>query len=283
MLPDAQAEIRVTDDAGHVLQLPAAAQRIVSLAPHATELLFAAGAGTRVVGVSAFSDYPLPARTLPRISAGVRLDLERVLALKPDLAVGWRGGNSRTDLDALQAQGIPVFIAEPQRLDRLPETLVNLGRLAGSTKQAEAAARKFRERLGALRRQQSGKAPVRVLLQISVQPLMTLGYRHMAHEVLTVCGGRNLFAASEQLAREISAEVVLVENPDAVLYSDSLGTPEAVKDWWQERIDLHAVRKGRLYPIPADLILRQTPRVLDGAEQLCARLDAARASLARER
>jgi len=279
----AQADITVTDDAGQVLRLSAPARRIISLAPHATELLFAAGAGKQVVGVSAFSDYPPLARELPTVSAGLRLDMERLLALKPDLAVGWRGGNARTDLEALQSFGIPVFIAEPQRLDRLPDTLMALGRLAGTDAEAEMAAHTFRTRLGQLRRRQSGKSTVRVFLQISTQPLMTLSYRHMAHELITLCGGRNLFAASELLAPEVSTEAVLVENPDAVLFSDSLGTRDALREWWRERGDLRAVRKGRLYAMPSDLVLRQSPRVLEGAQRLCDILDEARTSLARDR
>jgi iron complex transport system substrate-binding protein len=282
-LPVTFADITVTDDAGQVLRLPVPARRIVSLAPHATELLFAAGAGDRVVGVSAFSDYPPPARQRPTVSAGLRLDMERVLALKPDLAVGWRGGNAQTDLEALRSFGIPVFIAEPQRLDRLPDTLIALGRLAGSSTEADTAADRFRTRLAQLRQRQSGKSTVRVFVQISIQPLMTLSYRHMVHELITLCGGRNLFAASELLAPEVSTEVVLLENPDAVLFSDSLGTRDTMQDWWRERVSLRAVREGRLYPMPSDLVLRQSPRVLEGAERLCGILDEARASLARER
>ena len=118
-LATARADVTVTDDAGRTLRLPGPAQRIVSLAPHATELLFAAGAGDHVVGVSAFSDYPQEARLLPQISGGVRMDIEQIVALKPDLAIGWLGGNARSDLDKIQSFGIPVFIAEPRKLDAL--------------------------------------------------------------------------------------------------------------------------------------------------------------------
>src|SRR3970040_246528 len=111
------AELVVTDDAGKLVRLPAPAHRVVILARHATELLFAAGAGSRVVGVSAFSDYPQAARSLPLVSGGMHLDMERILALRPDLAVAWRSGNTRADLEKLATLGIPVFFAEPQRLD----------------------------------------------------------------------------------------------------------------------------------------------------------------------
>ena len=278
----ANAEITVTDNAGRTVRLAAPAKRIVSLAPHATELLFAAGAGGHVVGVSAYSDYPETARYLPKVTSGVRLNLERLVALKPDVVIGWLTGNSRTDLDAIQSAGIPVFIAEPSRLEALPETLVRLGRLAGSEEVAVRAAEEFREKLAQLRAQQRGKPPIRVFLQVAVQPLMSVSHRHLANEVIVLCGGRNIFAASERVALDISFEAIRIEDPDVVLYSDNLGKTEDVHDWWRERVYLPAVRAGRLYPIPSDLVLRQTPRVLQGVERVCALLDEARASLARE-
>lgn len=274
--PVLEAAVTVRDDAGQSLTLAAPARRIISLAPHATELLYAAGAGKYVVGVSAYSNYPEPVLALPRISNGLRLDLERLLALQPDLVVGWRSGNARSDLDAIAGFGIPVFIAEPQRLTDLPVTLVNLGRLAGTEDEALRAANAFRGGIARLRTQNRDKPVVRVLLQVSIQPLMTLSHRHMAHDVLTLCGGRNIFAASELVAPDISLESVLLEDPDVILFSDSLGDVASLQKWWQERMDLRAVRERRLYAIPADLLLRQTPRLLQGAERVCSALDQAR-------
>ena len=279
----ARADITVTDDAGRILRLLAPAQRIVSLAPHATELLFAAGAGDHIVGVSAFSDYPQAAQALPQISGGVRMDIERIVALKPDLAIGWLGGNARSDLDKLQSLGIPVFIAEPRRLDALPDTLVNLGRLAGTQETAQHAADKYKAKLARLRGQYHNRRPLRVFFEIAMQPLMTLNYEHLANDVLALCGGRNIFAASDLIAPDVSIESVALEEPDAILFSDSLGTVKAMRRWWSEHADLAAVRAGRVYSFPAAQTLRQTPRVLDGARQVCEALDAARASLNHER
>lgn len=280
--PMVWAEVSATDDAGQLVRLTAPAQRIVSLAPHATELLFAAGAGDRVVGVSAFSDYPAAARGLPKVSGGTRVDMERLLALKPDLVIGWRTGNVRADLDAVRAQRIPVFLAEPQKLDDLPATLVHLGRLAGTEQQAERAATEFRERLKRLRDQYRDRMPVRVFIQVSEQPLVTLSHVHMLHDVVALCGGRNIFGASELIAPEISREAVQMEDPDVILFSDTLGSVDELRAWWRERADLRAVRRQRIYPMPSDLVLRQSPRILQGAEQVCAMLDRARESLARE-
>ena len=277
-----RAEVVVTDDAGRAVRLHAPARRIVGLAPHATELLFAAGAGARVVGVSAFSDYPQAARGLPQVSGGMRLDMERILALKPDLAVGWQTGNTRADLDRLAALGIPVFFAEPQRLDAVPETLLRLGHLAGSERAAESAAAAYRDELARLRARYRERRPVRVFFGISMQPLMTLNQAHLVSDLLALCGGRNVFAAYDLLAPEVSVEAVLLQDPDVILFSDELGTAEGVRDWWRERVSLRAVRAGRVYSVPASLVLRQTPRVLQGAQRVCDALDAARVSLARE-
>lgn len=279
----ARAEVAVTDDAGRVVRLHAPAQRIVSLAPHATELLFAAGAGARVVGVSAFSDYPAAARDLPQVSGGLRLDLERILALRPDLAVGWRSGNAQSDLEKLVALGIPVFFSEPQRLDDLPDTLIRLGRLAGSERAAQTAAAEYRKELAHLRTRYRDRRPVRVFFEVSRQPLMTLNRTHLASDVLALCGGSNVFAASDLIAPEVSVEAVVLQDPDAILFSDHLGTVESVRDWWGKRAELRAVRSGQIYSVPGDLVLRQTPRVVQGAQRVCEALDTVRAAQARER
>lgn len=277
----ARATITVTDDAGKTLTLAAPVQRIVSLAPHATELLFAAGAGDRVVGVSAFSDYPPLARVLPQVSGGVRLDIEQVLALRPDLAVGWSSGNASSDLDALRRLGIPVFIAEPKKLDDLPATLLRLGQVTGHETEAQAAAEQYRARLAKLRTDYRERTPIRVFMMIGAQPLMTLNHAHLLQDVLRLCGGRNIFAARDTLAPTVSYESVLIEDPDVILFSSTLGTETALRDWWRDRVDLRAVREGRVYSIPADTTLRQTPRVLDGAAKVCAALDAARPTAGR--
>lgn len=277
------AEIRVTDDAGRLLVLRAPAQRVVSLAPHATELLFAAGAGGQVVGVSELSTWPEEARQLPMISSGVRLDVERVLALRPDLVVAWLSGNSRADLDKLVALRIPVFIAEPRRLESLPETLLNLGRMTGHEAEAEKVVERYRSELSRLRAEYRDRKPVRVFLQISSQPVMTLNHNHLANDMLMLCGGRNIFAASELIAPDVGIESVVLEDPDAILVSDSLGTAAAMKDWWGERASLRAVRSGRVYAFSGEKVLRQGSRVLDGTRQLCKQLDTARSSLASEK
>jgi len=269
-----RAEITVTDDAGVVLQLPRPATRIVSLAPHLTELLFAAGAGERLVGVVDFSDYPAAARALPRIGSYANLDLERIVALRPDLVVAWGSGNPPGQLQRLRALGLPVYVSEPQRLPAIAATLRRLGTLAGSD--GEVPARDFTARLAGLRERYAGATPLAVFYEIWPQPLMTVGGVHVISDVIALCGGRNVFATLDQPAAAVALEAVLAADPDVIVAS---GMDEARPDWldaWQRWPALRAVKRANLYFVPPDLLQRHTPRILDGAEQLCRALAAAR-------
>ncbi len=272
----ALAGIHETDDRGREVALSRPAQRIVSLAPMVTELLFAAGAGDRVVGVTAFSDFPAQARRLPQVGNSVSLDYERILALRPDLVVAWGSGTNRADIERLEGLGIAVFALEPRRLADIEAALARLARLAATPDAAGVAARGFRRDLAALRTHFHGRAPVSVFLQISDRPLMTLSDAHMVGEVLGLCGGRNVFGALGALAPQVGIEDVLRADPQAILVSDSLGA-EAVEGW-RARRGLRAVAHGQVYPFAADVTLRQTPRIVEGARRICELLEHARGS-----
>lgn len=268
------ADIHETDDRGRDVVLSRPAHRIVSLAPMVTELLFAAGAGDYVVGVTAFSDFPAQARRLPQVGNSVSLDYERILALRPDLVVAWGSGTNRADIERLEGLGIPVFALEPRRLAHIEAALARLARLAATPDAAGVAAQSFRRDLEALRAQFRGRAPVSVFLQISDRPLMTLSDAHMVGEVLNLCGGRNVFGALGALAPQVGIEDVLRVNPQVILVSDSLGA-QAIEDW-RARRGLRAVERGQLYTIAGDTTLRQTPRILEGARRICELLEHAR-------
>lgn len=273
----ASAELRITDDTGRELVLPGPAERIVSLAPHVTELLFAAGAGEKVVGVVAYSDYPPAARALPQVGGYTQLDLEAVVALQPDLVVAWSSGNRNANLDKLLALGIPVFLNEPRRLDDVADSLEDMGRLAGTEPAARDAAERFRSRRAALAARYRERPPVRMFYQIWDKPLMTINGEHLISDAIRLCGGENVFAGLGQLAPRIGVEAVLAANPEAVVAS---GMGEERPDWldqWRNWPKLSASAAGNLYFIPPQLIQRHTPRLLDGAEQLCEFLEEARA------
>ncbi|MDH4133982.1 MAG: cobalamin-binding protein [Gammaproteobacteria bacterium] len=269
-------ELRVTDDAGRTLTLAQPAQRIVSLAPHITELLFAAGAGGKIVGAVEYSDYPPPARAIPRVGNYNRLDIERLLTLKPDLVVGWAGGNLATDLERLGTLDIPLFISDPHRLDDVASDIERLGRLAGSTATAQRAAQAFRTRRAALQQRYNGRPPVRLFYQVWNQPLMTVNGEQVISDVIRLCGGVNVFAELKTLAPTINVEAVLEKNPEVIVASGMAEErPEWLDDWRRYPL-LRAVQRDNLFFIPPDLLHRHTPRLLDGAEQMCRALDTAR-------
>ena len=274
---NAQAEIVVRDDTGATVRLAAPARRIVSLAPHVTETLFAAGAGARLVGAVEYSDYPEAAKALPRIGGYSRLDLEAIALQKPDLAVGWASGNSPAHIDKLRALGIPVYLVQPERIDDVAANLERYGELAGTQTTARAAAAAFRDRLAGLRARHGTRPKVRVFYQIWKQPLMTVGGGQVISDAIRLCGGENVFADLKPLAPKVSIEAVLAADPEAIVAS---GMGEARPDWvddWRQWPGLTAVKRDNLYFIPPDLIQRHTPRLVEGAARLCEQLEAARA------
>jgi iron complex transport system substrate-binding protein len=273
----ATAAITVTDDSGRKLTLERPAQRIISLTPHMTELLFAAGAGERIVGTVEYSNYPAAAERIPRIGDSAQLDLERIVSLKPDLIVVWKNGNAQRQLDKLLRLGVPVFYNEPRRLADIARAIEQLGRLAGTQTVATPAASAFVARAVELERRHAGRPPVTVFFQIWDKPLLTINADHLISDVIRLCGGRNVFAGLMHLTPEISTEAVLVANPEAIAgVTGEAGQAQALEPWkkWPR---VTAVARRNLFFIHSDLISRNTPRVLDGAEQLCAHLEVARA------
>lgn len=272
----AWSDIHVTDDNGQQITLRKPAQRIVSLAPHITELLFAVGAGAAVVGTSEFSDYPEAARALPRVGGGGGLDLEAILALQPDLVIAWASGNPAGQVRRLQQLGLTVFFSEPSRLEDIISSLERLGQLTGRSEEARAQARAFAERLEDLRQRYSGQDEVTVYYQIWERPLMTVNGQHIVSDVIRLCGGRNVFADLPTLAPQIDSEAVLAANPDAIVVGDAEGEPAASLLAWRRWPELKAVSQRHLYAIQRELLVRHTPRLLDGAQQLCRLLQGVR-------
>jgi len=270
----ASAVIQVVDDAGRPVSVAAPARRIVSLAPHATEILFAAGAGAYVVGVSAFSDFPAAAKKIPRIGGAQGLDLEAIATLRPDLVVAWRSGNPAWSLAALERLGITVFRSEPRDFEDVATNIERLGRLAGNTDVARRASTSFRRRYQALRARYAQRRPVSVFFQVWDQPLMTVSGAHLISRVIELCGGVNIFADLPLLTTRVSVEAVLRAQPQVII---AAGPPDSrALERWRRWPQLDAVRQDNLVLIAHERIARQTPRVLDGAEQLCKALASAR-------
>lgn len=270
------ADIVLKDDTGATLRLPAPARRIVSLAPHVTENLFAAGAGGQVVGTVDYSDYPEAAKKIARVGGYSRLDLEAVAALRPDLIIAWESGNAPGHVAKLRSLGIPVFISQPNRIEDVAEQLEKFGQLAGTSAVANGAATRFRARLAEIRKQYSGQPRVPTFYQIWKQPLMSVGRQQIISDVISLCGGSNVFGQVEQMAPKVSEEAVLAANPEAIIASGMGDSrPEWLDDWkrWKQ---ITAVARDNLFFVPPELIQRHTPRILEGAARLCEHLETAR-------
>jgi iron complex transport system substrate-binding protein len=276
----AHATVSVTDDAGQQVTLAAPAQRIVALAPHAVELAYAAGGGAKLVGAVTYSDYPSEAKTLPRVGSNTSLDLERIVALKPDLVIVWRHGGNERQLDRLRTLGIPLYHSEPRRLDDVANDLIALGTLMGTTPQAQAAARSYRGQIALLRERYAGRPPVSVFFEVWANPLMTLNGTHIISDVIALCGGRNVFATLSPLVPTVSTEAVVAADPEAIVTTSPgatrLDAPLPSLAAWRAWPRMTAVARGNLFAIDGDLITRPSPRLVQGADQLCRDLELAR-------
>lgn len=272
----AAAPVVVTDDEGREIRLGAPAQRIVSLAPHVTELLFAAGAGNRIVGTLDYSDYPPEAKAIPRIGSSEAIQFEKLVALQPDLVIGWSSGNGPRTLPRLRDLGLTVFASEIRNVEQIPSTLERFGRLAGSAPAADAAAADFRSRLRAIEEAYRGRPPVTVFYEIWNPPLMTVNGDHLISRAIEMCGGRNVFAALPMLTPHVTVEAVVAADPQIIVGGSIGGKRPAWLDAWRRYGQMRAVVNDHLAVVPADLLHRPTPRFLDGVAQLCEALEEVR-------
>ena len=269
----------VIDDRGRSIRLDHVARRIVSLSPHITELVFAAGAGDRLVGVVRYSDYPEAAKSIPDIGDSSSLDLERIIALKPDLVITWRNGNTASDIEKLEKLGLTVFATEATRLEDVSRLLRVTGKLAGTSAQAEPAASAYETELQQIKRNYGGRQQIRVFQLIWHQPLMTVNGKHIMSDIINVCGGINVFASAPSLTPVISAEDLLEADPQAIISSVSLEFAETGA-WERLRQLSHisAVKSNHLFFVHPDLMHRQTPRMLQAAKTVCTQLERVRSS-----
>ena len=270
------ASISVVDDDGNTINLPSAAQSVVSLAPHATELLFVINAGDRLVATVEHSDYPAAAQRVRRIGSYNALDLEAILALQPDLVIGWRTGNNPVQLEKLQTLGFPVFVSEPRRIEDIAETARRLAQLTGTTDQAQDFIQQFEQQYLSLKQRYRSRRPVRLFYEVWQQPLITINGEHLISDLIRLCGAINVFAEVAALAPSVSIEAVIQAAPDIIVTGSYLSAGDDWRDTWQRWAQIPAVRHDQLYFINPDLIQRHGPRILQGAEQLCEYVEQAR-------
>ena len=261
------APITLKDDLDRTVHLKQPAQRIVTLAPSLTELAFSVGAGNRVVGVSAYSDYPPEARKLPQVSTAAAFSIEAIAALKPDLVLAWRDSVRREDIARITGFGTAVFVAHSRNFEDVPRLLLAIGTLTGDDGAAPAA--EYQAKLARVRRDYAGMPKLTALLEIWNRPLTTIAGRHFMNEALEICGATNVFQDLTGVAPVVPWEEVYRRDPAVVVGASSAATAEEFRANWRERPTLAAVKSARLVFVDADRIQRLTARTPDGIAALC--------------
>ena len=270
--------LRLVDDAGHEVALPRPARRIVALAPHLTELVYAAGAGGQLVAVGKFSDFPPEAKARPVISDAFAVNYEALTQLKPDLVLVWGSGTSDRTKSKLRSLGVPVYEIEIHSVAGLADTLRGIGRLAGTENVGQARAQAILDDWAALKATYAGRTPVRVFYELRDAPLMTLGDQHLISSAISACGGRNVFGELSTLTATVSWEAAVQRDPELVVTAGAPGEP-AKPGRWAEFAQVSATRHGEFANIEGDLISRSGPRFVDGARELCLAIAHARQGL----
>ncbi|ABR91282.1 ABC-type transport system, periplasmic component [Janthinobacterium sp. Marseille] len=272
----AAAAITVKDDGGNTVTLNKPAQRIISLAPHATELIFAAGGGDRIVGTVGYSDYPAEALKIPRVGSHQQIDVERIIALKPDLLVVWLHGNSERQLEHVRKLGIPFYFSEPKKLADIPTSIERLGMLMGTEQQASKVAAAERVELARLAAQYRNRPTVRMFYQVWGKPVYTLNGGNIMSDVIHLCGGENIFANLSIPAPVVTTEAVLLENPEVMMTGDRQAEKSGGLEIWKQYKNILAVKNDNMFSVDADLVNRAGPRLIEGAAMVCEKLELAR-------
>ncbi|NWO05068.1 MAG: cobalamin-binding protein [Alteromonadaceae bacterium] len=274
--PQVLAQVCAKDARDRLVCMEQPAARIAALSPGATELVWAAGAGEKVVAVVDYSDYPPAARQVPKVGSHTRLDMERLLALEPDLVVAWVTGNPKEQVEMLEELGLPVFSIEPRSFESVSTTIEQLATLADTETEGFAEAQRFRQGIDELRTEYAEAEPVPVFYQVWDQPLMTVNDEHLIGEMVQLCGGDNVFGDLDRLVPRISPEAVISADPEAILAG---GMGEENRHWltrWKEFPEMTATVRDNLFFIPPSLVQRPTPRMLEGTRLFCEKLEVAR-------
>jgi len=249
------------------------AQRIVALAPHIVEMLFDIGAGNKIVGAVAYSDYPKAALDIPRVGSYHGMQIEKLLALNPDLVIVWKSGNSQSDIDKIKRLGINVVLSNPVNIDDVATELRYFGGLTGHEKQAEIAALAYEKHLKTLRIENQNKQPIPVFYQLWSEPMMTINGSTWINQLIEVCQGVNVFKSNPTPYPKISTENVIVAQPHLMILPDeNSDKPQPIIDW-QKWPEIPAVKNNKFIHVDADLLHRFSTRMLNGIEDMCEKID----------
>ena len=272
------APVCAIDDAGRSVCPKTEVKRVISLSPGSTELIFAAGGGSRVVGVDEHSDYPAEVANIDRIGGYPNISIESIAALKPDLIVAWAGGNSPQLTSMLESIGIPLFYIDPQSFDDVASAIRRLGVVFDTKAHADKSADEVEQRYQAIASQYKNKKPVTVFYEIWNNPLMSINSHHIIHQVIEICGGKNVYADARTQVPQVSIESLIAANPDAISSSTFIKDGKTIEERWSQWRNISAVKNNAYITVSGDQISRPTPRALDAAQEFCEKLEDIRLS-----
>jgi iron complex transport system substrate-binding protein len=270
--------VEVVDDNGDKLKLADVAQRIISLSPNTTEILFHIGAGEKIVGADEYSNYPKQANDILRVNNHTAANYELILSLKPDVVIAWQSGNGEKIISRIRELGIPVFVVETGNLQDIPYLYRRLGQLSGYEKKSNIQAEKFSSRLNQLRKTFSSREEIRLFYQIWNEPLMTLNGDHMVTDIIALCGGVNIFSDAAALVPYVNIESVLAADPQVIITGGKSKSDLLDSGFWDKWPSLSAVKNQHLYAIPSDLLQRHSDRILEGTGLMCEYIDLVRST-----
>ncbi len=251
-------------------------QRIVALSPHSVELLFLLGVGERIVATTSFADYPEAAKSIPVVGGYNGIQIEKVLSLKPDLVIAWEGGNKRDDITQLERLGINVYRSNTTSLSEIADEIVRLGKLVGEPDRAKQESENYLNGLSDLKSRYADKKPVRFFYQLWSEPLRAMAAKSWINEMLTGCGGQNIFDASVGDYPQVSIENILSEQPEIIIIPSHHGRGLGEDEFWQKWPEVPAVKNNRIVYVNGDLLHRFSVRTLEGMKVVCAHLEQVR-------
>ncbi|EOD2821345.1 TPA: vitamin B12 ABC transporter substrate-binding protein BtuF [Providencia stuartii] len=242
--------------------------RVISLSPANTELAYAAGLGESLIAVSAYSDYPAKAKQLEQVSDWQGLNVERIVALKPDLILAWRGGNPQRPLDQLAALGIPIIYFDPQSVEGVISAIEQLAKYSPQPQIAQQSVLSMREQLNQLKQRyaKQERPKKRVFIQLGTQPLFSTGSNTIQNDIVSMCGGENIFANSAVPWPQVSREQVIARQPEMIVMTGTETQETAVRQFWQTQLSIPIIRLNE------DWFHRAGPRVVLAAQSLCEQL-----------
>jgi iron complex transport system substrate-binding protein len=270
LTPTGESARLVVDQAGREVRVPDDPQRVIALAPSLTEMVYALGAESQLHGVTEFSNFPDAARALPRVGSYIRPDVEKIVALRPDLCLAIRDGNPRHVAEKIAGLGIPIYVVDPRNLQGIMETITGIGDVLGVPEKAVALVRDMRSRIDRVKARVAGTTGrPEVFFQIAVAPIVSVGTNTFIHELIQMAGGVNLTAGAVPYPR-VTWEEILFLQPEITIISSMAGghSPENLKSEWTRWQQLPSVRTGRVYVVDANLFDRPTTRLVEGLEVL---------------